>query len=61
MTLCQLLMAATVANLTLVAGAQAAKGLLRRVSVAAEALWRRISTLGRLTALRRPFPIPAAA
>jgi len=61
MTLCQLLMAATVANLTLLAGAQAAKGLFRRVSVAAEALWRRISTLGRLTALRRPFPIPAAA
>ena len=61
MTAFQLLMAATVANLTLLAGAEAAKGLFRRVFAAAQALGRRISALGRLIALWRPLSIPAAA
>jgi len=61
MTAFQLLMAATVANLTLVAGAQAAKGLFRRVSVAVEALGRRIRALGCMEGLWRPIPTPAAA
>jgi hypothetical protein len=61
MTAFQLLMAATVANLTLLAGAQASKGLFRRVLAAVHALWRRILALGRATALWRPVSIPAAA
>ena len=61
MTAFQLLMAATVANLTLVAGWEAAKGLFRRVSAAAQAVWRRISALGRPTTLWRAIPISLAA
>lgn len=61
MTAFQLLMAATVANLTLVAGWEAAKGVFRRVFAAAKALGRRILALGRATALWRPLPIPTAA
>ena len=56
----QFLMAATVANLTLVAGAQAAKGLLGRVLAAAEAVGRRMWALGCLTALWRPLSISPA-
>jgi hypothetical protein len=61
MTAFQLLMAATVANLTLVAGAQAAKGLFRRVFASAQALGRRILPQGRLTAPSRGVPIRVAA
>ena len=61
MTAFQLLMAATVANLTLVAGREAAKGLSRRVSVAAGAFWHRIRALGSMGGLWRPIPLPAAA
>ena len=61
MTAFQLLMAATVANLTLVAGWEAAKGLFRRVLTAAKGVWHRISALGRPTALWRPTPISRAA
>jgi hypothetical protein len=61
MTAFQLLMAAAVANLTLVASAQAAKGLFRRVSAAAQAFGRRILPLGRLMAPWRGIPIRVAA
>jgi len=57
----QLLMAATVANLTLVAGWEASKGVFRRVCAAAEALGRRILARGPTTAVWRPIPLPAAA
>ena len=61
MTAFQLLMAATVANLTLVAGAQASKGLFRRVLAAAQAVWERIARPKPLTGPWRALPIEAAA
>jgi len=61
MTAFELLMAATVANLTLVAGCEAAKGVFRRVLSALQGLSRRIPALGRATALWRTGPIEIAA
>jgi len=57
----QLLMAATVANLTLVAGWEAARGVLRRVLSALQGVSRPNSAPGRATALWRLDPISIAA
>ena len=57
----QVLMAATVANLTLLASANGSEGGLRRAAARLRSLWRRISSLWALTALWRPTPIPITA
>jgi len=57
----QLLMAATVANLTLLAGNAALKSHLRRVAASAGRLWRRIRSLTPLSPIKSPAPIPTAA
>ena len=60
-TLFQLLMAATVANLTLVASEDGSKGVLRRVASRLRDLWRRFRFLMPLAGGWRPTPIPIAA
>jgi hypothetical protein len=57
----QLLMAAAVANLTLVAGKEASKGVSCRVFAPLRGLQRWIRSLMPLSARWRPTPIPAAA
>ena len=56
----QLLMAATVANLTLLANEEGAKGVLRRVAERLRGLWNRIRFLMPLTGGWNSSPIPIA-
>jgi hypothetical protein len=57
----QLLMAATVANLTLLAGKAGPKRGLRRVAARLEGLAIRLGSLTHSSGIRRPTPIPTAA
>jgi hypothetical protein len=57
----QLLMAATVANLTLMAGKEASEGVFCRVSALLRCLWRPIRSLATLSVSWRPASMAAAA
>ena len=57
----QVLMAATVANLTLLAGKEASEGVFRRVLASLGVLCRRIRSLMPRSTAWRAIPVPAAA